>query len=112
MSTDPRTVQFMLDQMAGAGDMSAKAMFGEYGVYRDGKIVALICDDQLFVKPTKAGRAHIGEPEEAPPYRGAKPSFLISAEGIEDADWLSTLIRVTYDELPEPKPKRPRKKTG
>jgi len=106
MSTQPSTVAFIVEQMAGAGAISARPMFGEYGVYCDGKLVALICDDQLFVKPTRAGRAFIGTPDEAPPYRGAKPSFLISAEGLEDADWLAELIRLSAEELPLPKPKK------
>ena len=33
-------------------------MFGEYGVYVDGKMIGLICDDQLYVKPTASGRLH------------------------------------------------------
>ena len=110
MSTQASTVAFIVEQMAAAGSISARPMFGEYGVYCDGKIVALICDDQLFVKPTKAGRAFIGTPEEAPPYEGAKPNFLISADGLEDADWLAELIRVSADELPMPKPKKPKAK--
>ncbi|MFM6931172.1 MAG: TfoX/Sxy family protein [Novosphingobium sp.] len=110
MSTQASTVDFILGQMAAAGSISARPMFGEYGVYCDGKIVALICDDQLFVKPTKAGRAFIGTPEEAPPYEGAKPSFLISADGLEDAEWLAELIRVSAEELPMPKPKKPKAK--
>lgn len=110
MSTQASTVAFIVEQMAAAGSISARPMFGEYGVYCDGKIVALICDDQLFVKPTKAGRAFIGTPEEAPPYLGAKPSFLISADGLEDADWLAELIRLSADELPMPKPKKPKAK--
>ena len=103
MTTQPSTVAFIVDQMAGAGTVTAKAMFGEFGVYCDGKIVALICRDQLFVKPTMGGRAFIGEPDEQPPYRGAKPSFLIPAEGLEDADWLAQLIRISAAELPVPK---------
>ncbi|MEJ6011762.1 TfoX/Sxy family protein [Novosphingobium aquae] len=110
MSTQAGTVAFIVEQMAAAGSVSARPMFGEYGVYCDGKIVALICDDQLFVKPTNAGRVFIGTPEEAPPYPGAKPSFLISADGLEDADWLAELIRLSADELPMPKPKKPRAK--
>ena len=110
MSTQASTVAFIVEQMAAAGSITARPMFGEYGVYCDSKIVALICDDQLFVKPTRAGRAFIGTPEEAPPYPGAKPSFLISADGLEDADWLAELIRVTADELPMPKPRKPKAK--
>ncbi|MDE2596496.1 MAG: TfoX/Sxy family protein, partial [Sphingomonadales bacterium] len=106
MATRRETVDFVVEQMAGAGHVSARAMFGEYGVYCDGRVVALICGDQLFVKPTAAGRAFIGTPEEAPPYRGAKPSFLISADGLEDGEWLAELIRLTTAELPLPKPKK------
>ena len=57
MASDSKTVTFIVDQTSGAGDVRAKPMFGEYGIYCDGKMVAMICDDQLFVKPTPAGRS-------------------------------------------------------
>ena len=110
MATDARTIAYLLDQMARAGEVSARPMFGEYALYCGGKIVASVCDDQLFVKPTGAGRAWIGEVAEAPPYPGAKPCFLIDAERWEDGEWLSKLIAVTAAELPEPKPKKARSK--
>jgi DNA transformation protein and related proteins len=110
MSTDQKTIDFILDQMSAAGHVSAKKMFGEYAIYCDHKIVALVCDDQLFVKPTTAGRAFMGEVEEAPAYAGAKPSFLIDGDKWDDGDYLSHLIRITASELPLPKPK-PAKKT-
>ncbi len=75
-------------------------MFGEYALYRDGKLVALICDDQLFVKPTSAGRALIGEAYEQPPYKGAKPCFLISGDRWDDRDWLTQLVEVSAAQLP------------
>ena len=84
-------------------------MFGEYVLYSNGKVVALLCDNQLFIKPTKAGRAFIGDVVEAPPYPGAKLSFLIQDE-IENREWLSQLIRLTEAELPAPKPKKKKKK--
>ncbi len=80
-------------------------MFGDYGVWVNNKIVLLICDNQVFAKPTQAGRAFIGDVVEAPPYPGAKNSFLIGEE-IEDAEWLSDLIRRTELELPKPKPRK------
>lgn len=107
MATDSRTIAFLLEQLAGAGEVSARAMFGEYGLYCDGRIVALVCDDRLYVKPTAAGRMFIGAPDEEPPYSGAKPSFLISE--VDDAEWLSELIRLTAAELPLPKPKKPKR---
>lgn len=106
MASQQSTVDFILDQMGGAGAVSAKKMFGEYGVYLDEKMVALICDDTLFVKPTKGGRAYLEHPVEAPPYPGAKPCFEISGDLCEDRDWLSQLITLTALELPVPKKKK------
>jgi TfoX/Sxy family transcriptional regulator of competence genes len=80
-------------------------MFGEYVIYLNAKVVALVCDNQLFVKPTEAGRSYIGEVVEAPPYPGARLAFLIEG-GLEDRDWLAGLIRITEQALPKPKPKK------
>jgi len=110
MASDQNFANFVLDQIENAGEITAKKMFGEYGVYSDGKIFALICDNKLFIKPTEAGRDFIGNVVEAPPYTGAKSSFLIE-DKIEDREWLSELVRITVKELPEPKPKKKKKKT-
>jgi TfoX/Sxy family transcriptional regulator of competence genes len=105
MASDKNFVDFVLDQIENAGEITSKKMFGEYGVYSNGKIFALICDNKLFIKPTEAGREFIGDVVEAPPYPGAKLSFLIE-DKLEDREWLSQLIRITVKELPEPKPKK------
>jgi len=108
MASDLDFVEYVVDQMQYAGLVSCRKMFGEYAVYCQGKVVALICDNQLFVKPTRAGRDFIGDVVEAPAYPGAKPSFLIE-EKLEDGDWLANLIRLTQNELPAPKPKKRKK---
>jgi TfoX/Sxy family transcriptional regulator of competence genes len=72
MATDLEFMEFLADQMAGVGEISYRKMFGEYAVYCGGKVVALVCDNRLFVKPTAAGRAFIGAPVEAPAYPGRK----------------------------------------
>ncbi|MCE9647280.1 MAG: TfoX/Sxy family protein [Chloroflexi bacterium] len=113
MSSSQGTVDFVIARMLGAGEVSYKKMFGEYGIYCDGKMVASVCDDQLFIKPTPGGKSFIGETVETPPYPGAKPAFLISAEKIRDGKWLSELARITAAELPLPvKKKKPAKKSG
>jgi TfoX/Sxy family transcriptional regulator of competence genes len=110
MSSDENFVKFIVDQIENAGEISYKKMFGEYAIYCGDKIVALVCDDQLFVKPTVGGRSFIDEVVEAPPYPGAKSSFLIE-DKFEDKEWISNLIRITAKELPMPKPKK-KKKNG
>jgi len=104
MASDQNFVDFVLEQIKNAGEITAKKMFGEYGVYADGKLFGLICDNKLFIKPTISGREFIGNVIEAAPYEGAKPSFLIE-DKIENSDWLSELIRISLQELPAPKPK-------
>lgn len=107
MATDQDFVEYVCDQISGAGSITFRKMFGEYAVYANGKVIALVCDNQLFLKPTDGGRAFIGTPTEAPPYPGAKPHFLIGDE-LEDREWVSNLFRITEMELPLPKPKKKR----
>lgn len=105
MASDQNFVDYVVGQIQNAGEITAKKMFGEYALYADGKMVAVICDNKLFIKPTIAGRAFIGKVVESPPYKGAKHSFLIE-EKVEDTAWLSELIRISAKELPAPKPKK------
>jgi TfoX/Sxy family transcriptional regulator of competence genes len=111
MATRQSTIDFLLEQIEGVGNVSAKKMFGEYGIFCDDRMVAMVCDGQLFVKPTGAGREFLGEVIEGSPYPGAKPCFLISGDKWDDRAWLSSLIRISAAELPIPKKKpRPLKK--
>ena len=105
MASDQKFVDYVIEQIENVGEITAKKMFGEYGIYSDGKIFGLICDNKLFIKPTQGGRDFIGDVVEAPPYKGAKPSFLIE-DKLEDREWISELIRVSVKELPPPKPKK------
>ena len=105
MAVDQAFVQFVKDQIDAAGDISHRMMFGGCTLYCNGKVVGLITDDQLFVKPTNAGRAFIGDVTEAPAYEGAKMSFLIE-DGLDDANWLTELVSITERSLPKPRPRK------
>ncbi|MCI8589921.1 MAG: TfoX/Sxy family protein [Clostridiales bacterium] len=100
-------VEYVVDQLSEAGNITYRKMFGEYGLYCDGKIVALVCDNQLFVKITDSGRHVWPDLREAPPYDGAKNYFLV--EDVENKEQLVTFVRATCAELPEPKPKKHKK---
>ena len=105
MVSDAKTVAFIVDQGSGAGDVRTKPMFGEYGIYCADRMVAMVCDDQLFVKPTPAGQTFAFDAGFAPPYPGAKPCMLIDPERWDDAAWLSELFRLSAAGLPAPKMK-------
>lgn len=106
MTTKQSTVDYILEQLSSVKSVAAKKMFGEYAIYCGAKVVALVCDEQLFVKQTVAGKKFIGRVKEAPPYKGAKPYYLISGDRLEDQDWVSELIKISAAELPAPKPKK------
>ncbi len=107
VANDPEFLEFVVDQVRGRVDLTYRHMFGGTTLYSNGKVVGLICDNQLFVKPTAAGRAYIGNPVEAPAYEGARNSFLIDDQ-VDDAEWLAGLFAVTENALPAPKPKKKR----
>lgn len=106
MASDRKTVDFIVDQMSGAGTVSAKPMFGEYGLYYDGKMVGIIGDNQLFIKPTARGRVFALGAEEVPPYPGAKPYLVIKPDRWDDSDWMTELVCISGADLPAPKPRR------
>ncbi len=108
MASDLEFVEFVTDQLNAECQASFRAMFGEYALYAKGRVVALICRNQLFVKPTDAGKDFIGQYVEAPAYPGARPSLLIEDQ-LEDRDWLSELILITEKHLPRPKPRAKKK---
>ena len=110
MTSSRTTVDKYVAQLADAGDVTARAMFGEYGIYCDGKMAAMVCDDTLFIKATDAGRAFAGKIAEAPPYPGAKPALKPGPKQLQDSAWLTELVAITAKALPAPKAKKPKKR--
>ncbi len=100
MSTDHDFIEYLEEQLSDMRGVFFRKMFGEYAMY---------CDNQLYVKPTIAGREYLEEVTEEPPYPGSKNYFLIG-DRIDGRDWLCELIRLTADEVPLPKPKKLKKK--
>ena len=105
MATQQSTVDSLLKYLAGAGEVSAKKMFGEYGLYLDGKMFGMVCDDTFFVKPTVGNVELASDLDHAPPYPSAKPCIMVPVSRWPDSEWLAELISVTASDLPVPKPK-------
>lgn len=99
MATSQSTIDFLLDQLAGCGPVTARKMFGEYCLYFAGKPIGLVCDDQLFLKPTAAARALMPDPLEGVPYPKARPHLLVSADFWDDRQSLCQCVLATYHAL-------------
>jgi len=108
MSSSLDTIQYICDQAGFGRRLAYRKMFGEFGVYLDGKIIALVCDDQLYLKPTRKGQDYLGKVTLAPPYPGAKDYFLLAAE-LDDPESLHAVMEITAGALPDPKPKGSRR---
>lgn len=107
MASSKDMLDFILDQLSELPDVRVRKMFGEYALYCDEKVVALVCDNQLFVKITEAGKKLVGESyREGVAYPGAKASILVGADELEDRGKLVKLIQTTADALPEKKGKK------
>ena len=107
MATSAETIRYIEDQISGAGAVSSRKMFGEYALYVGKKVVALVCDDTLFVKITEPGKDFAGKHyREGQAYPGSKPYMQIPEEMFEDSAWLTELVQITVKALPMPKPKK------
>lgn len=111
MAVNDAFITWVCDQMSEAGEITSRKMFGGCAIYCDAKVVALVDDGMVFVKPTDAGRAHAAGIPEAPPYPGGKP-WLAVTDRLDDRQWISSLVRITARSLPAPKPKTPKKAAG
>ncbi|HEX6562391.1 MAG TPA: TfoX/Sxy family protein [Nitrososphaera sp.] len=106
MTSRQETVDYIIDQMSAAGDMRSRKMFGEYAVYCNDKVVALVCDNKLFIKITEPVRNLLAKPVEGRPYPGAKPHFEISPEYWDDVAFMSKIAKATADVLSLPAKKK------
>lgn len=106
MATQKETTAFILDTLGNDKRFHTRAMFGEYALYVDTKVVALICDDQLYVKILPASAALEEVCEKEPPYKGARPHYRIDMDEILSLEGLSEILFGIADSLPEKKVKK------
>ena len=103
MATQAATIAHMLDTLS-ALPLTSRRMFGEYALYLDGKTVAFVCDDTLFIKPTPGALALLPDSERGPAYPGSK-DYIIGSELLDDPDLCARVMRVVAAETAPPKPK-------
>ena len=97
MASHPDYVAYVVEQLRDAGSVRARKMFGEYGLYCDGTFFAVICDDHLFIKITPQRKLAFPDLPKAPPYEGAKDSFVV--EDVDDPTMAVELTRITCETL-------------
>ena len=107
MASTKEYLDYILEQLSNLDDITYRAMMGEYIIYYKGKIIGGIYDNRFLLKPVKSAAALMPDAPLEIPYDGAKEMLL--ADRVEDRDFLNHLINSMYEELPEPKKKKPKK---
>jgi TfoX/Sxy family transcriptional regulator of competence genes len=109
MGTQKETMEYIVESLGHAKRFSARAMFGEYALYADGKVVALVCDDLLYVKILPASTALEGVCEKDAPYPGAKLHYVVSEDQLMSIEDLPEILLSLAEAIPAPKKKKKKK---
>lgn len=104
MATSPATIAHMIDTLA-AQPLTSRKMFGEYALYLNGTVVAFVCDDTLYIKPTPGARAVLPDAEMAPAYPGSK-DYILGSEALDDPDLCIRALRAVAADAPPSKPRK------
>ena len=104
MASDRAYLDYILEQLSSAEEVSFRAMMGEYILYYKGKVFGGIYDDRFLVKPTKTAKEMLPSAPFEKPYDGAKEMLLV--EDTDNREMLRDLLEAMYPELPEPRKKR------
>lgn len=105
MSTQKETIDHLLGQLGHDQRFTVRAMFGEYALYADKKVVALVCDDLLYVKITPQSNVLEEICEKDAPYDGAKDHYLVEEERWS-MEGLPEILFAMAEVLPLPKKKK------
>ena len=103
MSTSKDTIAFILQKLRNAPHFTARAMFGEYALYADGKVVALVCNDLLYVKICPASSCFENTCEKDSPYPGAKAHYVVNEEQLSNLAILPETLIAIAKSLPAKK---------
>jgi TfoX/Sxy family transcriptional regulator of competence genes len=109
MGTSPDFIQYVCDQIAGAGDVRYRKMFGEYMVYVNDKPILLVCDNTVYVKKIMATGEMMARAEKSVPYQGAKEHYILD---IDDAEFSKKVVSVMAPYIPLPKPGKKKTKVS
>jgi TfoX/Sxy family transcriptional regulator of competence genes len=103
MASSLEFVQYVCEQLAGAGEVRYRKMFGEFMVYVNDKPLFLVCDNTVYVKMLDAIAGEMQTAQKGPPYTGAKEHYILD---IDDADLTKRVAAILEPITPIPAPKK------
>jgi len=101
MATSEEYIEFVCGQLAGAGAVRRRKMFGEYMVYVNDKPLLLVCDNTVFVKMLPALADTLSGAETAPPYKGGMLHYVLD---MDNRELVQTVVGILEPITPLPRP--------
>ena len=87
--------EFILEQLILLDNITYKAMMGEFLLYYNNVLFGGIYDNRLLVKIVDTNKKY--NMQKQIPYENAKPMYMV--ENLDDVDYLSNLVKTTYEDL-------------
>lgn len=110
MATSREYALFVENLFRGLDGFSMKRMFGEYGIYLQGRVLGFLCDEQILLQDTPTARKLLPDAERKELFPGSKLFIIFSDEG--NHHLLQSVALAMWEELPVPKPRKGRKGAG
>ena len=107
MATSREYALFVENLFRGVDGFSMKRMFGEYGIYLQGRVLGFLCDEQILLQDTPTARKLLPDAERKELFPGSKLFIIFSDEG--NHHLLQSVAQAMWEELPVPKPRKGRK---
>ena len=107
MATSREYALFVENLFRGVEGFSMKRMFGEYGIYLQGRVLGFLCDEQILLQDTPTARKLLPNAERKELFPGSKLFIIFSDE--DNHHLLQSVAQAMWEELPVPKPRKGRK---
>ncbi len=98
MASRKEYLDYIMEQLSQADEVSYRPMMGEYVVYYRGKVIGGVYDDRLLVKKTESVMELLPDAQTALPYEGGKEMLLV--DQLEDRALLHDLLNALDADLP------------
>ncbi len=93
MSTTKDYIEYIVDQLGNSDKVHTRAMFGEYALYYDEKVVGFVCDNQVFIKINEYTENILGsEYQKGPAYKGSKDYYMLGDDVLEDVKMFMEVV--------------------
>lgn len=108
MATTADFIEYVCEQIRGAGAIRYRKMFGEYMVYVNDKPILLVCDNIVYVKELECIANKMQDADRGFPYDGAKEHYILD---IDDAEFSKEIVCILEPVTSLPKPKKKKAKS-